>query len=208
MWLSQRGTDDVTIWRIRVAYWISKATYTHAHADANAPGHLDACAHTDIAFPRQQCFANAPHCYIIRAFRVLFISRYKATCLLSFSLAKLVCVWTSYFGISSCPSAARCTVHIPIQFCPIPAFIIPSHSSLSHFLSHHFPLTTASFLSDLSVQKCRAKTVNWIRARPRKRWRFKHVWDESDAHYDDFVSYGEVRWLKRGDVLFMFQGLL
>ena len=33
------ATNDVTIWRIRIACWISKIIRTHAHAHAHAPGH-------------------------------------------------------------------------------------------------------------------------------------------------------------------------
>jgi hypothetical protein len=32
------ASSDVTIWRIRVACWISNATCTHAHANAQSPG--------------------------------------------------------------------------------------------------------------------------------------------------------------------------
>ena len=37
-------TNDVTIWRTRVAYWISKAKCTYAHAPAHAPGYPHAHA--------------------------------------------------------------------------------------------------------------------------------------------------------------------
>jgi hypothetical protein len=33
-------TNDVTIWRMFVACWVSMATSTHAYAQAHAPGHL------------------------------------------------------------------------------------------------------------------------------------------------------------------------
>jgi hypothetical protein len=33
------ATDDVTIWRIPVACWISKATRTRTHAHTHVPGH-------------------------------------------------------------------------------------------------------------------------------------------------------------------------
>jgi hypothetical protein len=33
------ATNDVTIWRIRVACWISKATCTYAHVHAHAPAY-------------------------------------------------------------------------------------------------------------------------------------------------------------------------
>jgi hypothetical protein len=41
-------TRDFTIWRIRVASWISKATCTHAHAHAHALGHPQARTHRKI----------------------------------------------------------------------------------------------------------------------------------------------------------------
>ena len=55
-WVETGGaTNDVTVWSIRIACWISKATRIHAHAHA----HAQACTHrpinnTPIAFPRQQ----------------------------------------------------------------------------------------------------------------------------------------------------------
>ena len=39
------ATNDVTIWRIRVACWISKATCTHTHAHTHAPVHTHERAH-------------------------------------------------------------------------------------------------------------------------------------------------------------------
>ena len=38
------ATNDVTIWRIRVACWISKGTCTHAHAHAHASRYAHANA--------------------------------------------------------------------------------------------------------------------------------------------------------------------
>jgi hypothetical protein len=66
----------MTIWRC-VACWIIKATRAQAHARASAtppPAHT----HTEIcnsAYPLQQCFANASHCYIIHALPEL-LSKY------------------------------------------------------------------------------------------------------------------------------------
>jgi hypothetical protein len=57
------ATNDVTIWRIRVECWISKATRAHANTDKYV---------LFIAFPRQQLFANVFRCYLIRALSVLF----------------------------------------------------------------------------------------------------------------------------------------
>jgi hypothetical protein len=57
---------DVTIWRKRVACWISKATCTHAHAHAHTPGHphkhpphlrTHTCAHRKIC--HTYCFSSA-----------------------------------------------------------------------------------------------------------------------------------------------------
>jgi hypothetical protein len=49
----ERGaTNDVTIWRIRVACWVGRATCTYACAHAHSPGY----PHT---FPRQQWSAKA-----------------------------------------------------------------------------------------------------------------------------------------------------
>ena len=42
------STNDVTIWRILDACWISKATWTHEHAHSHAPGHTHAYAYTQI----------------------------------------------------------------------------------------------------------------------------------------------------------------
>jgi hypothetical protein len=40
-----QGATNVTIWRIRVARWISKAICTYAHAHAHAPGYPHARTH-------------------------------------------------------------------------------------------------------------------------------------------------------------------
>jgi hypothetical protein len=59
--------------RIRVAYWISKATCTHARAHAHRQSHKH--AHTSIiitAFRDDNVYANAPHCCGIRTLRVFF----------------------------------------------------------------------------------------------------------------------------------------
>ena len=45
---AREATYDVSIWRIRVACWISKATCTHAHAYALALKHKHGRAHTQI----------------------------------------------------------------------------------------------------------------------------------------------------------------
>jgi hypothetical protein len=56
-------TNDVTIWRIRVACWISKAICTYAHAHAHAPEypharkHAQACTHRPTF--NTYCFSTA-----------------------------------------------------------------------------------------------------------------------------------------------------
>jgi hypothetical protein len=51
-----RTTNDVTMWRIRVAYWISKATCIYAHVRARASGY----AHARLRRPRNNtyCFSQ------------------------------------------------------------------------------------------------------------------------------------------------------
>ena len=59
------ATNDNTIWRMRVAFWISKATCADAHARPRAWAltHTHACAHTEkdavlIVFPRLELFCE------------------------------------------------------------------------------------------------------------------------------------------------------
>jgi hypothetical protein len=78
------ATDDVTIWRIRVACWLSKATFTYAHAHSHALGHTQARARAHIcniyiAFPRRQWIADAHQYYVMHTLPVLF-----ACCLVLF----------------------------------------------------------------------------------------------------------------------------
>ena len=42
------ATSDVTIWRISGSCCVSKASCTHAHADAHSLGHMHVRAHTHI----------------------------------------------------------------------------------------------------------------------------------------------------------------
>jgi hypothetical protein len=66
------ATNHITIWRIRVACWICTATCTQAHAHAHALGRTQTHKYgIFIAFTRQQWFANAPQCYVIRILCVL-----------------------------------------------------------------------------------------------------------------------------------------
>ena len=75
-----------TIWRKRVACWVSKAT--HPHVDAPANPHTNAHARTHAlvrthkqkyviltAFPRQKLLHDVPQCNVIRTLPVLFLFR-------------------------------------------------------------------------------------------------------------------------------------
>ena len=55
IWWRPRCHKYVTIWRIRVAFWISKATCTYTHAHARTHAHTDDYVIV-TAFPRQQWF--------------------------------------------------------------------------------------------------------------------------------------------------------
>ena len=45
------ATNDVTIWRIHVACWITKTTCTYSHAHAHAPGNAHTCTHASTCIP-------------------------------------------------------------------------------------------------------------------------------------------------------------
>jgi hypothetical protein len=67
-WKNMVEADDVTIWQIRVACWISKATWTHERAHAQYT-HIYVIF---IAFPREQWFTNAPWCCSIHCLSCLY----------------------------------------------------------------------------------------------------------------------------------------
>ena len=58
MWKSKVDSDrpQVTIWRMRIAYWIPKATNTHSVYVIH------------IAFPLNNGYTNIPQCYFICTF--------------------------------------------------------------------------------------------------------------------------------------------
>jgi hypothetical protein len=56
---ARQATDDVAIWRMRVACWISKTTYTHAHVHAHALGHTHAQARTHTRTCNMYFFSTA-----------------------------------------------------------------------------------------------------------------------------------------------------
>ena len=69
------ASNNVTIWRIRVACWLSKATCTYAHAHARAPGYRHARTHRPVS--NTYCFSTAT---IIRE-RASFIRYAYVACL-------------------------------------------------------------------------------------------------------------------------------
>ena len=118
------ATKDVTIWRIRVACWISKGICTYTHAHAHAPGypHARTHAHTDqyvilIVFPQQQWFrerasvsrytykyiASLVHSAHIHSSRRCHTPNLKAPCALRFSYAypiiKLHICWSEALSL-------------------------------------------------------------------------------------------------------------
>ena len=52
---NQKGHKDITVWRTRVACWISKATRTYAHAHAHATEYPQACTHSQACTHRPIC---------------------------------------------------------------------------------------------------------------------------------------------------------
>jgi hypothetical protein len=64
------ATNDVTIWRIRVACWISKVTCTYANSHplqhTNARTHTQTQICNPYCFLLQQWFTNVPQYYVIR----------------------------------------------------------------------------------------------------------------------------------------------
>jgi hypothetical protein len=63
------ATNDVTIWRVRIACWISKAACTHVHACIHRPVSNTYCFSTATVI-----FANAPHCYVVIQEQKSFLS--------------------------------------------------------------------------------------------------------------------------------------
>jgi hypothetical protein len=66
--------NDVTIWRIRVPCWISKATRTHKHSGTRKHARSDTQTNIKyLLFFHGNSYANAPQCYIIRTLPILFL---------------------------------------------------------------------------------------------------------------------------------------
>ena len=60
MYAAARGvTNDVTKWRLRVEWWISKTKRKHAHANAHSRGHKHARARTHTHTRNIYCFSTA-----------------------------------------------------------------------------------------------------------------------------------------------------
>jgi len=55
----------MTIWRMRIACWITKATHTHTHTHTQNMQYL-------LLFYYNNGRTNAPQCYVIRTAPVLF----------------------------------------------------------------------------------------------------------------------------------------
>ena len=71
--LETEGAHDVTIWRIRVACWIIKATCTNAHAHAHVPGYSHRLVNSTYCFSTATMIRVRPE--VLRyTYIVLFIS--------------------------------------------------------------------------------------------------------------------------------------
>ena len=87
MWrnIVEPGRPQITIWRMRIACWITKATNTH-------PEYVIL-----IAFHRNNGCRNAPKCYFIRTLHVLFNATIAYPCqnlpVLFFLLFYLISPW-------------------------------------------------------------------------------------------------------------------
>jgi hypothetical protein len=77
MWGDWGATNDVTIWRIRVACSVTNATCTtRMHTPMHPGTHMHARTHRPISntycFFLRQWFSKAPQCHVIRTLPVLF----------------------------------------------------------------------------------------------------------------------------------------
>ena len=71
--VGERGaTHDVTIWRIRVACWISKAICTYAHAYTEQ--------YVILLFHSNSGFVNAPQCHVILPVLLIFLTTSDKLC--------------------------------------------------------------------------------------------------------------------------------
>ena len=68
MWknIVERCRPQMSVWRMRLACWIPKATNTHTHT------HTQNMLYSLLFLYNNGC-TNAPHCCIIRAYPVLFL---------------------------------------------------------------------------------------------------------------------------------------
>ena len=86
------NTNDVTIWRIRVACWISKATCTRPSARARTHTHTNTWY--SLLFRSKSGYVNAPHCYVIRTLPLLmYFNHVMNPC--DYSLPEL---WPTYIS--------------------------------------------------------------------------------------------------------------
>jgi hypothetical protein len=78
MWKNfvERSRPQMTIWRMRIACWVTLHTHTHTHTHP----HTRALAVYNTAFAPQNSCTNAPHCYVIRTLPVLFITLFPVWC--------------------------------------------------------------------------------------------------------------------------------
>jgi hypothetical protein len=103
-----------TIWRRRDAYWISRATRTKAHARARALTNTRRNIHYLLLFHCNNCFVNAPQCYVTLAVNCTRQQKFDALPGVRFTLFFAYC-WQNFHRPSAaltCFSLAARTVYI------------------------------------------------------------------------------------------------
>ena len=120
----RKAKNDVTIWRIRFAYWISKVICTRPRPRVPICKH----AHTDqyvisywLLFHSNNGFVNEPQCYVIRTLSVLLSSNladllqwYPLVCLSGFKIAIFYAPCYSLW-VYSCSHQRCCSFSPPLH---------------------------------------------------------------------------------------------
>jgi hypothetical protein len=98
---TERATNDVTIWRIRVACRISKAICTYAHAHAHPPGYPHSCTHaqtcTHRAMCNTYCFSTAT--MVFRERSTLLRCTYIACLVVSRNFHSYLCSQCNFYSV-------------------------------------------------------------------------------------------------------------
>jgi hypothetical protein len=141
-----RGATDVTIWRIRVACWISKATCTHVHAHSSMPLHRHVRIHTQLcntccfstaAVVSQTCFSGMLHIHCLSCYEFMSDPHYPVP-------------YVSFISCS-CPTVFQ----FPFTFGP--SHWLSSWMQTPTFTHDLWPVESASGLKSVTGNKCERK---------------------------------------------------